>query len=89
VRLKVGAADPLHCLTINVSSNGLALNTPTPQKLGAPVGVDLKLPDGFTVQGKGVVIWDDKHGKTGVHFHSVTPLMQLKLDEWLDTLAAG
>lgn len=88
VRLKIGSADPFRCLTINVSSNGLALKTPTPQKLGVPVEVDLQLPDGFTVQGNGVVIWDDKHGKTGVHFHSVTPRMQLMLDEWLDARAS-
>ena len=89
VRLRVGTGEAFHCLTINVSSNGLAVNSPSPQNLGAPVEIELRLPSGFTVRGSGAVIWDDKHGKTGVHFHSATPEMQMKLDEWLDTCASA
>jgi len=89
VQLRAGAGEAFRCLTINVSSNGLAVNSPRPQKLGAPVEIELQLPSGFTVHGEGAVIWDDKHGKTGIHFHSATAEMQLKLDEWLDTCASG
>jgi PilZ domain-containing protein len=85
VRLRAGPKCAFQCLTINVSSNGLAINSPVPQTLGTPVDLELQLPDGFTVQGNGAVIWDDKHGKTGIHFHSATPEMQTRLDEWLDT----
>jgi hypothetical protein len=88
VRLRTGAREAFRCLTINVSSNGLAVNSPSPQKLGVPVEIELQLPTGFTVRGDGAVIWDDKHGKTGIHFHSATAEMQLKLDEWLDTCAS-
>ena len=88
VRLRTGAGEAFHCLTINVSSNGLAVHSTTPQNLGAPVEIELQLPSGFTVHGNGAVIWDDKHGKTGIHFHSESLEMQTKLDEWLDTYAS-
>lgn len=84
VQLRMGSGQTLQCLSINVSSNGVAVNSPAPQALGAPVDIHLQLPDGFTVHGKGAVIWDDKHGKTGIHFHCITREMQAKLDEWLD-----
>jgi hypothetical protein len=80
--------DIAQCLTINVSSNGLAINTGAPRKLGSAVDVSLQLPDGSIVEGNGLVIWDDKHGKTGVHFHCKTPQMRIKLDHWLDMKAA-
>ena len=70
-------------MSINVSSNGLALNTPAPQELGAEVNVLLELPTGDTIAGKGIVIWDDKHGKAGIHFKCNSPEMQSQLDSWL------
>lgn len=81
--LRTPSGDHLKCTTINVSSNGLALNTPAPQELGAGVNVLLELPTGETIAGKGVVIWDDKHGKAGIHFQCNSPEMRLQLDSWL------
>lgn len=75
-------------MSINVSSNGLALNTPTPQELGAEVNLVLELPTGDTIAGNGVVIWDDKHGKAGIHFHCNSPEMQSQLDSWLEERSA-
>jgi hypothetical protein len=75
-------------MTINVSSNGLALNTPTPQELGAEVDLVLELPTGTAIAGKGVVIWDDKHGKAGIHFRCNSPEVQSQLDAWLANQSA-
>ncbi len=83
VSLRTPSGDHLKCVSINVSSNGLALNTPAPQELGAEVNVLLELPTGDTIAGKGTVIWDDKHGKAGIHFHCNSPEMQSRLDSWL------
>ncbi len=83
VSLRTPSGDHLKCTSINVSSNGLALNTPAPQELGAEVNVLLELPTGDTIAGKGTVIWDDKHGKAGIHFHCNSPEMQSHLDSWL------
>jgi len=88
VSLRTTSGDHLKCTSINVSSNGLALNTPAPQELGAEVNVLVELPTGDTIAGKGVVIWDDKHGKAGIHFHCHCPEMQSKLDSWLEDRSA-
>ena len=75
-------------MSINVSSNGVALSTPKPQELGAEVTLMLKLPTGDTIGAKGVVIWDDKHGKTGIHFRCNSPEVQSQLDSWLEDQSA-
>jgi hypothetical protein len=33
---------------------------------------------------RGTVVWDDKHGKTGLSLECVNPRMQTDLDAWLD-----
>lgn len=72
------------CSTINVSSSGAALNVPKSLELGEAVELTLLLPDGPAVRTNGAVIWDDKHGKCGVHFRC-SPQMQAMLDSWLDS----
>lgn len=74
----------LQCSTINVSSNGMAVTAPVPFKLAETLDIILLLPDGFTVRAMGTVIWDDKHGKSGLHFQCKTPEMRHKLDSWLN-----
>jgi hypothetical protein len=75
-------------MSINVSSNGLALNTPTPLELGAEVDMVVELTTEAAIAGKGVVIWDDKHGKAGIHFRCNSPEMQSQLDSWLERHSA-
>lgn len=48
----------------------------------------LELPTGNTIAGNGVVIWDDKHGKAGIHFQCNSPEMQSQLDSWLERQSA-
>lgn len=76
------------CSTINISSNGMAVEKPEPMPLGAQVDLSLSLPDGFKLRARGVVIWDDKHGKSGLRFYCGSPEMRKKLDSWLDERAA-
>jgi hypothetical protein len=43
------------------------------------------LPGGKSqTRARGVVMWDDKHGKAGLSLECVSPQMQLELDSWLD-----
>lgn len=77
----------LQAVTLNVSSNGVAINTPKPLQLGEQVELLLGLPDGFHVRASGVVIWDDKHGKAGLHFCCGSQEMRSRLDSWLDERA--
>jgi CheY-like chemotaxis protein len=77
----------LRAVTINVSSSGIAIKTPEPLQLGEQVELGLILPDGFAVRGSGVVIWDDKHGKSGLHFCCASQEIRARLDGWLDQQA--
>lgn len=88
VLLRTSSGEHLKCTSINVSSNGFALNTPAAQELGAKVNLLLELPTGNTIAGNGVVIWDDKHGKAGIHFQCNSPEMQSQLDSWLERQSA-
>jgi len=83
VSVRTTAGDHLKCMSINVSSNGLALNTPTPLELGAAIDLVVELTAETAIAGKGAVIWDDKHGKAGIHFRCNSHEMQSQLDSWL------
>lgn len=81
----VSTGAKVQCSTINVSSNGMALTTTIPFKLAETLDIALLLPDGKTVSATGTVIWDDKHGKSGLHFQCKTAEMRHRLDSWLDS----
>src|SRR5579864_3728245 len=81
----INSGATFHCSTINVSGNGLAVTTPISFSLAELLDIGLLLPDGFTVRAIGTVIWDDKHGKSGLHFQCRTAEMRGKLDSWLDS----
>ena len=73
------------CKTINISSNGMAMSTPTSFQTGEKVPGSFVLPGGASqIRARGAVMWDDKHGKAGISLECVTPQMQLELDSWLD-----
>lgn len=80
-----GNGAPLKSSTINVSSDGVGIRSPIPLTLAQAVGIALTLPNGFVVSANGIVIWDDKHGKTGLKFSCRSPEMRQKLDSWLDS----
>lgn len=76
----------LRCTTINLSSNGSALRTPSPLNPGEVVQITMFLPGWEqAVHATGPVVWDDKHGKTGIHFECTVPRDQSALDAWLNT----
>ena len=80
-----GSGADLRCTTINISSSGVAVATPSPLILGEEVEIALLLQAaGLTVRARGTVVWDDKHGKAGITFRCLTPRMQTELDSWLD-----
>jgi c-di-GMP-binding flagellar brake protein YcgR len=80
------AGTDLRCTTINISSNGMALRTPSSLQLGEIVQIALFLPGaGQAVRATGTVVWDDKHGKTGINFQCGIPRDQSELDAWLNT----
>jgi len=80
------ATTDLRCTTINISSNGMALVTPFPLNPGEDVRIILFLQaSGPVVRASGTVVWDDKHGKSGLTFRCSIARDQNELQTWLDT----
>jgi DNA-binding response OmpR family regulator len=75
----------IRCATMNVSSNGMAVATPVPLSAAETADVSLDLPNGSVVRGTGIVIWDDRHGKSGLKFSCSGPEARRELDAWLDS----
>ncbi|HKW18806.1 MAG TPA: PilZ domain-containing protein [Terriglobales bacterium] len=73
------------CSSINVSSDGMGINSPVPLRLGQSLEITFVLSDGFEIHATGIVIWDDKHGKSGLKFNCHHPEMRHRLDSWLDS----
>lgn len=83
---RANAGADLKCATINISSNGMALWTPSPLCPGEVVQITLFLPGGEqAIAATGTVVWDDKHGKTGTNFQCIVQRDQFALDAWLNT----
>src|ERR1700690_260576 len=82
---RTDARADIECTTINISSSGMALKTPSPLDPGEAVQIALFLPGaGEAVRASGTVIWDDKHGKTGINFQCNIPGDQSEIDAWLN-----
>ncbi len=73
------------CTSINISSTGAALSTPSALKPGERVNLSLLLPDPeLAVRASGTVVWDDQHGKAGINFQCSSPALQKEFSLWLD-----
>jgi CheY-like chemotaxis protein len=71
--------------TTNVSGSGMSIASSKNFKLGERVGISLELRSGGShVLARGAVVWDDRHGKTGISFQCVRPELHQLLDSWLD-----
>jgi PilZ domain-containing protein len=85
VRLtRIGAGTTIECLTVNVSSAGMAVSSSVAFAPAEALDITLTLPDGFEVMGIGLVAWK-REGQVGIHFRCSNPLTLRKLDSWLDT----
>ena len=73
------------CTTMNLSSGGVGLRVPSPLQPGEEVQLILFLQGtDIIVRTTGTVIWDDKHGKSGISFKCTSHEYQAELDAWLD-----
>jgi DNA-binding NarL/FixJ family response regulator len=87
VHLRTSSGEQIDCSTLNVSNTGMAVLTDTTLKTADAVELVLFLPTGFIVQATAIVIWDDKHGKSGLHFQCPDSAMRQQLESWLDSQA--
>lgn len=86
VELVRSSGEKVSCNTLNVSSNGMGVKCPVPFDLGEKLGISLALPGvDALLRASGTVVWDDKHGKTGLSMECSNSQMQRELDSWLDS----
>ena len=84
-QLKRASGAELECTTLNISRNGAALLVPSPLEAGECVEIRLFVPEiEGPISARGRVIWDDKHGKSGLSFDCSTLEDQNRLSAWLD-----
>jgi len=83
---QASAGTDVRCTTINISGSGMAISTPFPMKPGEEVRLILFLQaSGPVVRANGTVVWDDRHGKTGLTFQCSIQRDQGELEGWLDS----
>ncbi len=83
--IRVASGEDLRCITMNVSSSGVGLKAPLPLVPGEEIQIVLLLQNtDVMIRVVGVVIWDDKHGKTGISFKCTGSQHQIDLETWLD-----
>lgn len=81
----IGSGNVIECVAMDISSRGVAVAAPIPLKPGETVDLELYLPHESVVNAIGFVIWDDQHGKSGLHFQCSDAEMRYRLDSWLDS----
>lgn len=80
-----GSQADLRCTTINLSASGVALNTPSALAPGERLQIVIFLCDGeLPIRAIATVVWDDRHGKTGLSFRCCSPQDKSDLEGWLD-----
>lgn len=74
----------LQCTTLNLSQTGMAVKSESSFIAGEPVTLVFAIPNtDISVSAEGKVIWDDRHGKTGISFQCDSPSVQSRYYEWL------
>jgi DNA-binding response OmpR family regulator len=83
--IRTRSEEDFRCTTMNVSSRGVALKAPSSLESGEEIQLILFLRENeIMIRAIGTVVWDDKHGKTGISFMCANPRHQTELDSWLD-----
>ena len=83
--IQTSSGGDFKCISMNISGSGIALKTPSTLEPGEKVEIIVSLPgSALPVRAIGTVVWDDKHGKTGISFKCTSPDHQAHLDSWLD-----
>ena len=73
------------CTTINLARNGMAINAPVPLETGESLKLIFPTPGSESlVCAQATVVWDDRHGKTGLRFECINEQSEKQLHTWLD-----
>jgi CheY-like chemotaxis protein len=77
-----GMFDPAFIL--DLSEGGMALQSLAPVKPGHVLNISFLLPGtGLPISGKGVVVWSDPSGRTGIEFDEITDEQRAALKQWV------
>jgi hypothetical protein len=86
VSIRTDSGVEFQCTTINIGSEGMAVRTPLPLLVGETAWMIFAiLNPGPLMIAKGTVIWDDRHGKSGLHFSFANSADKDRISEWLDS----
>lgn len=84
VSIRDGSGTVRQCTTLNSSQTGMAVRGSSSFIVGESVTLAFAIPNtDIVVSAEGKIIWDDKHGKTGISFECVNTLAQSRYYEWL------
>lgn len=90
VQITRASGEKLRGTTMNISSNGMALVHPSVLHPGEQLTLFLYIAEAdLSLNVLGTVVWDDKHGKTGVSFKCDSPAEGKRLAAWLDAQFYG
>ncbi len=74
----------IEATTVNISSGGLAIQTPVSISHGAALEFSFRLPDTDTViEGKAKLAWTSPGGLAGLSFQELHPALDTELQQWL------
>ena len=77
-----GLFDPAFIL--DLSEGGMAMQSLSPMKPGQVLNISFLLPGtGVPINGKGVVVWCDPSGRTGVEFDGISDEQRAALKDWV------
>jgi len=70
--------------TVNLSSGGLAIQSPVEIAHGSTLEFVFKLPDtDSTIEGKAKLAWTSPGGLAGLSFEELHPALESELQQWL------
>lgn len=84
VSVQTSSGTVRQCTTLNLSQTGMAVKSLSSFIVGEPIQIIFVVPNtDISVSAAGKIIWDDKHGKTGINFECADELTQSRYHEWL------
>ena len=87
VSVRQSGKEEIQCKAINISWEGMAVNTPSPLTVGEVLDIVFAIPTpGPLVIAKAAVIWDDKRSKAGIHLDVPTAVVRERISEWIAQL---
>jgi transposase-like protein len=74
----------IEATSVNLSSGGIAIETPVPIAHGASVEISFSLPESHTlIEATAKLAWTSPGGLAGLSFEEIHPALESELQQWL------